>query len=76
VDLYRYCQCFAARAVCSPSCHCIQCANTDSPDNAEIRAEAIKSIIQRNPHAFDSKFKAVRGVLMLPSGAHIAYGYC
>jgi hypothetical protein len=42
---------------CNTLCRCVSCENT--PDNSVIRTEAIKIILERNPNAFDSKFKPV-----------------
>lgn len=53
--LKLYCQCFAARAVCKPSCRCADCENSD--DHAETRRLAIEAILERNPNAFESKYK-------------------
>lgn len=54
---YRYCQCFAAQITCTPSCKCLSCANTDAYKS--LREGSIKCILERNPNAFDSKFKQV-----------------
>lgn len=51
----RYCQCFAARATCSSSCRCLSCENR--PDNAAVRDVAVNLILERNPNAFDSKYR-------------------
>lgn len=51
----RYCQCFAARATCSASCRCISCENR--PDNGAVRDAAVNIILERNPNAFDSKYR-------------------
>lgn len=53
--LSRYCQCFAARSSCTASCRCMSCENND--EFATNRANAICAILERNPHAFDSKYK-------------------
>jgi hypothetical protein len=51
-----YCQCFAGQIVCNPLlCKCTRCANT--PAHGAEREEAVKMILERNPAAFDSKFK-------------------
>lgn len=63
---HRYCQCFAAKVSCSSSCRCLTCENTD--DHVEQKMEAIKGIMERNPHAFDSKFKAADTIGMNTSG--------
>ena len=55
LQFYRYCQCFAARATCSASCRCVSCENR--PDNAAVRDVAVNLILERNPNAFDSKYR-------------------
>jgi len=56
--LKLYCQCFASNNVCGTNCHCVSCCNSNA--HADIRSNAIRLILERNPHAFDSKFKLVR----------------
>jgi hypothetical protein len=41
--------------VCNAACNCDSCANT--AENIAAREEAVKAILERNPAAFDSKFK-------------------
>jgi hypothetical protein len=53
----RYCACFAAKTVCCPTCNCVNCANTVT--NIYERQDAVKQILDRNPTAFESKFKNV-----------------
>mmetsp|Transcript_5626 Transcript_5626/g.5791 ORF Transcript_5626/g.5791 Transcript_5626/m.5791 type:complete len:424 (+) Transcript_5626:32-1303(+) len=53
--LKLYCACFAAKIVCEPNCNCVGCANTSN--NLNERQDAMKLILERNPSAFDSKFK-------------------
>ena len=55
--LSRYCQCFAAKVTCTSTCNCLACLNT--VNNVKEREDAVKSILERNPNAFESKFKAV-----------------
>jgi hypothetical protein len=62
--LKLYCQCFAAKIFCGAACNCEQCANTIS--HTDMRLDAIKGILERNPNAFDSKFKASN----FSNGAH------
>ncbi len=57
--LKLYCQCFASSTMCSASCRCVACKNTPKCDIA--RNEAIRSILLRNPNAFDTKFKPSTG---------------
>jgi hypothetical protein len=55
--LKLYCQCFAGKAFCSSDiCRCLVCKNTS--EFMDERNHAISSILQRNPAAFDNKFKA------------------
>ena len=56
--LSRYCQCFAQQISCNPACRCMQCVNTGTND-ALVQA-AVRAILERNPNAFESKFKPVR----------------
>lgn len=53
--LKLYCQCFAAKVICSSVCRCMTCANT--ANNASGIQEALRRILDRNPNAFDCKFK-------------------
>jgi hypothetical protein len=55
--LKLYCQCFAARSLCSLNCNCVGCVNNDV--ESTTRQDAIRSILERNPNAFESKFKPV-----------------
>ena len=54
--LKLYCQCFASKVLCGSNCKCINCANTENHE--DLRMDAVKSILDRNPNAFDSKFKS------------------
>jgi hypothetical protein len=54
--LKLYCQCFASSAMCVATCRCINCKNI--PKHEIERNDAIRSIMMRNPNAFDTKFKA------------------
>ena len=54
--LKLYCQCFASKIMCCVSCRCMACKNT--PQFESERNEAVRSILLRNPNAFDTKFKA------------------
>lgn len=53
--LKLYCQCFAVKIYCSGSCRCMVCQNTATHERE--RQDAIRSILSRNPQAFDTKFK-------------------
>jgi hypothetical protein len=55
--LKLYCQCFASKMTCSPSCRCVSCCNIPSMEN--VRKEAFQLIEQRNPYAFEDKYKQV-----------------
>jgi hypothetical protein len=63
--LKLYCQCFAAKIFCGSACNCEQCANTIT--HTDMRLDAIKGILERNPNAFDSKFKPSNAI---SNGAH------
>jgi len=54
--LKLYCQCFAASITCGQNCRCLECQNT--PNHEAARKAAIRGILQRNPQAFETKFKA------------------
>eukprot|EP00531_Pseudo-nitzschia_arenysensis_P005921 CAMPEP_0116151352 /NCGR_PEP_ID=MMETSP0329-20121206/20047_1 /TAXON_ID=697910 /ORGANISM="Pseudo-nitzschia arenysensis, Strain B593" /LENGTH=890 /DNA_ID=CAMNT_0003647951 /DNA_START=314 /DNA_END=2986 /DNA_ORIENTATION=+ len=53
--LKLYCQCFAVKIYCGANCRCMTCNNT--PMHEEVRQEAIRTILSRNPTAFDTKFQ-------------------
>lgn len=53
--LKLYCQCFAVKIYCGTNCRCMACRNT--PQNENERQDAIRSILSRNPMAFDTKFQ-------------------
>lgn len=57
-----YCQCFALSTTCGAKCKCQTCYNTSI--HAESIEEARKTILERNPSAFDDKF---RGMPSTPS---------
>lgn len=40
---------------CTRTCRCVQCENTEA--YSQQRSDAIRQILDRNPVAFDSKFK-------------------
>ena len=54
--LKLYCQCFSLSTTCGPKCRCTDCHNTSShaPDIEKAR----KAVLERNPSAFEDKFKA------------------
>ena len=60
--LKLYCQCFALSTTCGPKCKCQTCFNTTL--HAESIEDARKTILERNPSAFDDKF---RGGAFTPS---------
>lgn len=72
--IYRYCQCFAARELCSPLCRCTTCENR--PNNDMIREAAVGAILDRNPNAFDSKYRpttnapSITSLSSFPAVAH------
>ena len=53
--LKLYCQCFALSTTCGPKCKCQTCNNTTL--HADAIDEARKTILERNPSAFDDKFR-------------------
>jgi len=53
--LKLYCQCFSTNSFCNPTlCRCDGCYNTT--DHVNARRHAMRTILQRNPGAFRSKF--------------------
>jgi len=50
--LKLYCDCFAAGTYCN-GCHCTNCLNLPAYDT--LRQNAIRTSLERNPHAFRSK---------------------
>ena len=53
--LKLYCQCFAVKIYCGSNCRCSVCNNT--AEHEKTRQAAIRSILSRNPQAFDTKYK-------------------
>lgn len=52
--LKLYCQCFAVKIYCGGNCRCLVCFNTTKHEKQ--RKDAMRSILSRNPTAFDTKF--------------------
>lgn len=53
--LKLYCQCFASSTTCGPKCKCLACHNTTM--HGRDIDEARKVILERNPSAFEDKFR-------------------
>ncbi|CAN0373827.1 unnamed protein product, partial [Ectocarpus sp. 12 AP-2014] len=53
--LKLYCQCFAMQVVCTASCNCHHCYNNANQES--MRLQAINGVLERNPAAFDAKFR-------------------
>lgn len=53
--LKMYCKCFAKGLVCGIDCDCSDCFNNN--EHEEIRQKIVNEILEKNPKAFDSKFK-------------------
>lgn len=53
--LKLYCQCFALSTTCGPKCKCTSCHNTN--EHAIQIEDARKAVLERNPGAFEDKFK-------------------
>ncbi|KAG7344412.1 Tesmin/TSO1-like CXC domain protein [Nitzschia inconspicua] len=53
--LKLYCQCFAVSTTCGPKCRCQACNNT--PMHAEEIKAAREAVLERNPIAFQDKFR-------------------
>ncbi|EGG13519.1 tesmin/TSO1-like protein [Cavenderia fasciculata] len=52
--LKLYCECFANKLLCN-GCHCFGCHNNDA--NIEVVQRSRSNILERNPEAFNPKFK-------------------
>eukprot|EP00934_Nitzschia_sp_Nitz4_P004160 Nitzschia sp. Nitz4//scaffold167_size49223//19404//21510//NITZ4_007033-RA/size49223-augustus-gene-0.2-mRNA-1//-1//CDS//3329538269//4150//frame0 len=55
--LKLYCQCFSLSTTCGAKCKCQTCHNT--PLHAEAIEQSRKTILERNPSAFDDKFRGM-----------------
>lgn len=55
--LKLYCTCFASKQFCHSTCRCMDCAN--NLENKSLKEAAESAILERNPEAFESKFKSV-----------------
>jgi Tesmin/TSO1-like CXC domain, cysteine-rich domain len=53
--LKLYCQCFASSTTCGPTCKCQGCHNTSQ--HGDSIESARRTILERNPSAFDDKFR-------------------
>lgn len=53
--LKLYCACFSSGEMCGPHCQCKSCFNNDAND--EIRKAMVEETLQKNPNAFQSKYK-------------------
>uniref|UniRef100_A0A7S1BH56 CRC domain-containing protein n=1 Tax=Corethron hystrix TaxID=216773 RepID=A0A7S1BH56_9STRA len=71
--LKLYCQCFAASAgFCDPNvCRCVDCYNTGKECHKQDRHEAIRSVLDRNPKAFETKFKSEH-IAVLPGPGNLS----
>ena len=67
--LKLYCQCFASSTTCGPTCKCQVCHNTTL--HGEDIDAARRTILDRNPTAFDDKFRTPPSVV-LPAMPHSA----
>ncbi len=63
--LKLYCPCFAASALCAPTCSCKNCSNTDNCRS--VIEEARQTVLLRDPKAFDPK---VRSAASAEAGIH------
>lgn len=63
--LKLYCQCFSLSTTCGPKCKCQTCHNT--PLHPEAIEQARKTIMERNPSAFDDKFRSTVPTPATPS---------
>ena len=56
--LKLYCECFSNDGFCHPSCQCDNCCNRE--EFKELKELVRKEILQKNPKAFQKKFKKVK----------------
>jgi hypothetical protein len=56
--LKLYCECFSNDGFCHPSCKCENCCNKE--EFKELKELVRKEILQKNPKAFQKKFKKVK----------------
>lgn len=71
--LKLYCECFQRRQYCS-DCNCKECLNTERTE--DLRQVAIMSTIERNPHAFVSKFEQRAGKRAHNAGCNCKKSAC
>ena len=55
--LKLYCECFASQKGCGPECGCTDCYNQEQFN--DIKQLVVKDILEKNPKAFDNKFKKI-----------------
>lgn len=67
--LKLYCQCFASSTTCGGRCKCTQCSNV--PSQASEIEEARRSILERNPVAFDDKYVKPTPSARWPNHQHV-----
>jgi Tesmin/TSO1-like CXC domain, cysteine-rich domain len=69
--LKLYCQCFAIKIFCGENCRCKHCFNNVEHD--KDRKEAMRSILNRNPAAFETKFKKSAEAVPVETAAIVEY---
>ena len=57
--LRLYCDCFSKKMLCGPECSCVGCYNNTT--NFEFRESIMKDTVDKNPLAFASKYKNIKG---------------
>ncbi len=62
--LKLYCDCFASGEYCT-NCNCVACYN--NAQHEKTRQEAIRSILERNPHAFRPKISSTLAMQASPT---------
>jgi hypothetical protein len=71
--LKLYCECFARQEFCD-GCNCIDCHNLEEFE--EVRKEAVKATLERNPNAFVPKIAGCQAGPVHRKGCHCSKSGC
>lgn len=74
--LKLYCACFSSGGTCGPQCQCKSCYNNE--ENDSVRKAMIEETLQKNPNAFQSKYKKhmKKGALLHTRGCNCSKTGC